>query len=100
VGRKRRSIALAVTASEKAIINVSGYLDAGGINARLKPVASSVALAGGGTLVTVALSKVQAARALADLRHRRSPKLHLTVSGVDPAGNTSKPRHLTIWLRR
>ncbi len=49
---KRRRVYVAVTASEKALVDVSGYLDAGGINDRVKPVASKVDLAGGGVLVT------------------------------------------------
>lgn len=98
ISMKRRSVAVAVSASEKAAINVSGYLDAGGVNRRLK-VPPAVNLGEGGTRVGVKLSKGQAAAALRDIRRGKRPKVRLTISAVDPAGNTSKPRHLVVALR-
>jgi Ca2+-binding RTX toxin-like protein len=99
IGARRRSIFISVAASEKAAINVSGFLDAGGVNRRLK-VAPAVDLGEGGTRIPVRLSKSQAAAALRDLARGRRPKLRLTISAVDPAGNTSSPRHLRVALRR
>jgi Ca2+-binding RTX toxin-like protein len=98
VSMKRRQVAVAVSASEKAAINVSGYLDAGGVNRRLK-VPPAVNLGEGGTRVAVKLSKGQAGAALRDIRRGKHPKVKLTISAVDPAGNTSQPRHLVVTLR-
>ena len=99
ISMKRRSIAVAVAADEKAAINVSGYLDAGGVNNRLK-VPPAVDLGEGGTRVAIKLSKKQAKLAMRDLARGRTPKVRLTVSAVDPAGNTSKPAHLKVALKR
>lgn len=98
ISMKRRQVAVSVSASEKAAINISGYLDAGGVNRRLK-VPPAVNLGEGGTRVGVKLSKGQAAVALRDIRRGKRPKVRLTISAVDPAGNTSKPRHLLVTLR-
>jgi hypothetical protein len=93
-----RTVAVSVSASEKAAINISGYLDAGGVNRRLK-VPPAVNLGEGATRAGIKLSKAQAAVALRDIRRGRAPKVRLTISAVDPAGNTSKPRRLTVRLR-
>jgi RTX calcium-binding nonapeptide repeat (4 copies) len=98
ISMKRRSVTVAVSASEKSAINVSGYLDAGGVNRRLK-VPPAVNLGEGGTRVGVKLSKGQASVALRDIRRGKRPRVKLTISAVDPAGNTSKPRHLVVRLR-
>src|SRR4051812_16765455 len=98
ISAKRRSIVVSVSASEKAAINVSGYLDAGGVNHRLK-VPPAVNLGEGGTRVGVKLTRGQVAVALRDIHRGRVPKVKLTISAVDPAGNTSKPRHLVVALR-
>ena len=98
ISMTRRQVAVAVNASEKAAINVSGYLAAGGVNYRLK-VPPAVNLGEGGTRVGVRLSKGQASVALRDIRRGKRPRVKLTISAVDPAGNTSKPRHLVVTLR-
>ena len=98
ISMTRRQVAVAVSASEKAAINVSGYLAAGGVNYRLK-VPPAVNLGEGGTRVGVKLSKGQASVALRDVRRGKRPRVKLTISAVDPAGNTSKPRHLVVTLR-
>jgi hemolysin type calcium-binding protein len=100
VSLRKRSVSVAVTVNERAQVDVSGYLAAGGINDRLKPIASTVKVGGGGTLVRVRLSRTQARRVLSDLRHHRKPRMRITISAADPAGNTSRPRHLTISLAR
>jgi hypothetical protein len=97
ISMKRRRVTVSVSASEQSAINVSGYLDAGGVNRRLK-VPPAVNLGEGGTRVGVRLSKGQASSALRDIRRGRHPKVRLTISAVDPAGNTSKPRHLIVTL--
>src|SRR4051812_6845315 len=99
-GMKRRRVAVAVTASEQTLVDVSGYLDAGGINDRLPPSSSKIDFAGGGAYVWITLSTKQIRRVQGDLRRHRKPRGILTVSAVDEAGNTSRPRHLTVALRK
>jgi hypothetical protein len=100
VSMKHRSVAISVRASEQSLINVSGFVVAGGINSALKKVRPGVDLGEGGIRMKVGLSKGQLAKVLNDLRRHRRPKLRVTVSAVDPAGNTSTPKHLTIALKR
>src|SRR4051812_23017458 len=97
---RARRVTIAVSASERTLVDVSGYLDAGGINDRLKPATSRIDVGGGGTYVRVTLSKTQVRRVLKDLRRRKRARVILTVSAVDGAGNTSRPRHLTVAFRR
>ena len=96
----RRTVTIAVTASERAQVDVSGYLAVAGVNEPLKAVASTVKIGGGGTTLRIRLTRGQAKRVLADLRRHRRPRLKLTISAADPAGNTSKTRRLTIFLAR
>jgi hypothetical protein len=100
VSTRTRRIAVAVTVSEPARIDVSGFLDAAGLNDRLTPRTARVAVGGGGTVVRVPLSAKQIRRALAQLRKHRRVRVTVTVSAVDAAGNPSRSRHLTIALRR
>ncbi len=96
----RRRVTLLVTASERALVQVSGFLEAGGINSRLTPASATVSVGGGGVAVPVTLSKRLAALVTRDLKRRRHPKLRFTVSAADAAGNTSRSRHLTVALQR
>jgi len=100
VSAKARTVAVAVTASEAAQIDVSGFLAVGGLNLRVAPRAAKVKVGGGGVTVRIPFTKLQLRRIAADLRRKRKPKLALTVSAVDAAGNTSRPRHITITLHR
>ena len=97
---RRRRITIAVTASERSLVNVTGFVDAGGINAQIRPRTARVEVDGGGALLTLTLTKTHVRRALADLRRRRKPRVQLTLSAVDAAGNTSRARRMTIALRR
>lgn len=97
---RRRRITIAVTASERSLVNVTGFVDAGGINAQIRPRTARVEVDGGGALLTLTLTKTHVRRALADLRRRRKPRVLLTLSAVDAAGNTSRARRMTIALRR
>jgi Ca2+-binding RTX toxin-like protein len=97
--RKRR-LKMVATSSEKGLVQVTGFLQAGGINQRLEPVRATVDVGGGGVRINIVLSKRMARSARRDLRSHRHPRIHLTVTSVDPAGNTSAGRHLTIRLRR
>jgi len=100
ISTRARRVAVAVTVSEPARIDVSGFLDAAGLNDRLTPRVARVTVGGGGTTVRMPLSARQMRRALAQLRRRRRAKVVLTVSAVDAAGNTSRSRHITVALRR
>jgi Ca2+-binding RTX toxin-like protein len=100
ISLKRRTVTIAVTVSERAQVDVSGYLAVAGVNEPLKAVASTVKIGGGGATLRIRLTRGQAKRVLADLRRHRTPKLRLTISAADPAGNTSRTRRLTISLAR
>ena len=100
VSSRRRRVTLAVSVSERALVSVSGYLDAGAINDKVRPTATRVVVPGGGVYLRVTLSAKQVRRVLRDVRRKRRPRLKLTISAVDAAGNTSPPRRLTIALRR
>lgn len=100
VSSARRTIVVAVTVSKPASIAVSGFLDAGDINDRIRPSSAKVTVGGGGTQLRITLSRAQARRVLADLRRRRRPRLMVTASAVDAAGRTSRAKHLRIFLRR
>jgi len=100
VSRKRRSIRVAATSSEKGLVQAAGFLEAGGVNNRLKPVSKAVKVAGGGVTLVVRFSKRQIKLILRDLRKGRKVDVRMTVSSVDAAGNTSRARHLRIKLRR
>ena len=99
VARSRR-IVVAVTVSEPAQLDASGFVSAGGFNSRLTAVSRKVRVGGGGIVVRLKLSRGTVGRVLADLRRGRRPYAQLTVSAADVAGNTSRPRHLRIRLRR
>ena len=91
---------MVATSSEKGLVQVTGFLEAGGINARLKPVRATVSVGGGGVELTLKLSRRYAKMIRRDLSHHRAPRIRLTVTSVDESGNTSAGRHLTIRLRR
>jgi hypothetical protein len=98
--RPRRSVKVLATSSEPAKINASGYLAAGGVNRKLKPAAARVAVGGGGVTLRLRMSKSMTRRVKRDLRRRRRPRAFITVSAVDSAGNTSRPRRIVIGFRR
>ena len=100
IGTSRRSVAIAVTASEVARIDASGFVEAGGLNLRLSPRTTKVTVGGGGATLSLTLTRSQVRRVLADLRRRRHPRIRMTLSATDPAGNTSRPRHMAIRLTR
>jgi RTX calcium-binding nonapeptide repeat (4 copies) len=100
VSLRRRRLAIAVSASERSLVNISGYLAARGLNDQLRPRTARIDVGGGGAEVRLTLTGKQLRRVLADLRRGRRPRVILTVSAVDAAGNTSRPRRLTVTLRR
>lgn len=100
ISTKRRRVSVVLTASEAARVDVSGFLDAGGLFRRIKPVTGRVKVGGGGAKLWLTLTLTQTRSVLRDLRRHRHPKVRLTVSAVDASGNTSATRRLTIALRR
>ena len=98
--RPGRSVKVLATASEPAKINASGYLAAGGVNRKLKPAAARVKVGGGGATLRLGMSKALIRRVKRDLRRKRRPRAFITVSAVDGAGNTSRPRRIVIGFRR
>jgi hypothetical protein len=100
VSLKRRRVSVAVSVTKCAQVDVSGYLVVAGVNEPLKPVAGNVKVGGGGITMRVVLTRGQAKQVMSDLRRHRRPRMRLTVTAADPAGNTSKPRHITIALAR
>ncbi len=100
VTRKRRWILIAATSSEKGLVQAAGFVEAGGVNLRVKPASRAVKVAGGGVTLKIVFSKGQVKKILRDLRRKRRVSVRMTVSSVDAAGNTSRARHFRISLRR
>ena len=99
IDARRRSIRVRATANERSIVQVTGYLVAGGINRRLIPASARVTVDGGGVELLLRLSDGQLRRARRDLDRARRPRVRITVSAVDASGNTSTPRHFWVRLR-
>jgi Ca2+-binding RTX toxin-like protein len=100
IGKRRRAVRVNATSSEVGSVQVTGYLVAGGVNDRLAPASASLTVAGGGVDLSLSLSRAQLRRVERDLRKGRRPKVRVTVSAVDGAGNTSATRRFWITLRR
>ena len=100
VSLRRRVLRVAATSSEKGLIQITGYLDAGGINDRVRPAQARIAVAGQGAPLPLRLTRTQVKRALKDLRRGRHPRVRVTISAVDEAGNTSRAKHFWIALTR
>ncbi len=88
------------TCSEKGIVQAGGYLDSGGINQGLKLVSKKVSVGGGGGLLTLKFNSRHKRSIRNDLRKNRRPRVRVTLSCVDVAGNTSAPKRFWINLRR
>jgi Ca2+-binding RTX toxin-like protein len=99
VSRRRPSIRIAATSSEKGLIQAAAYVDAGGVNSRLKPASARVGVAGGGAELRFRLSARILKLVRADRRRGRTPRARVTISSVDAAGNASPARHFWIRLR-
>jgi Ca2+-binding RTX toxin-like protein len=97
--RARHTFKVLATASEPSIVDASGYLQAGGINTKLKAATAKVKVGGGGATLRLGLSKRMVRLVKRDLRRHRHPRARVTVSAVDPAGNTSRPRRIWISFR-
>jgi Ca2+-binding RTX toxin-like protein len=100
VTRRRARIKMVATSSEVGLVQVTGYLATDGINERLVPARANVTVGGGGVSIKLAFSKRLMKLVGRDYKHHKTPVVHLTVSSVDAAGNTSVGHHLTIRLHR
>ena len=100
ITRRRGVIRVAATSSEKGLIQATAFLAAGGINSKLKPLSAKVTVAGGGAELKLELTKRLLRLAWRDLLKHRHPRVRVTVSCVDEAGNTSAAKHFWIALRR
>jgi Ca2+-binding RTX toxin-like protein len=97
--KARRAITVLATTSEPALIDASGFLAAGGLNTRLSPASAEIKVAGGGATLRLKLGARARRLIKRDRRRGRHSKARLTLSAVDAAGNTSRPRRITIALR-
>ena len=95
-----KSIRFVATCSEKGLVQAIGFVAAGGIKEALKLTERKVAVGGGGVVVKFPFSKRQRRNIAGDLRRRRTPRVRITISCVDAAGNTSRARRFWIGLRR
>ena len=100
VTRRRGVIRVAATSSEKGLIQIGGFLAAGGVNNRLKPQTAKVDVAGAGVELKLKLPKRLLKIVNRDLARKRHPRVRITISCVDEAGNTSAAKHFWIRLRR
>jgi len=100
IGGARRALHVQATSSEAGVVQITGYLVAGGINDRMKPFSAKVSVAGGGVSAAIKLTRTQLRRVRADLRKHQHPRARITISAVDAAGNTSRARHFWIAIRR
>jgi hypothetical protein len=98
--RAHRTFKVLATASEPSIVDASGYLVAGGVNTKLGTDTAKVKVGGGGATLHLGLTKRMVRLIKRDLRRHRHPRARVTVSAVDPAGNTSRPSRIWISFRR
>ena len=100
ISRSRRTIRVLLTSSEPGEVAIGGYLAAAGVNSKIKPVQRAIAVGGGGVAIKLKLSARLVKLALRDLRKGRRPRVILSASATDAAGNTSRAQALRIKLRR
>jgi hypothetical protein len=98
--RARKSVSFIATCSEAGVVQSAGYLDAGGINAAMKPSNKKVDVGGGGVTVTMKFTKRHLKAIKKDLRKKKKPRVRVTISCADTAGNTSIARKFWISLRK
>jgi Ca2+-binding RTX toxin-like protein len=98
--RLGKSVRFVATCSEKGLVQAIGYVQAGGVKEVFKLVERKVTVGGGGVVVKLPFSKRQRGNAARDLRRKRTPRVRVTISCVDQAGNTSRARRFWIALRR
>jgi hypothetical protein len=100
VSKRKRTVRVAASLSEKGEVSASGFLDAGGLNTPVKTKSYKVDVAGGGVTIVIKLSNRQMKLILRDLGKRRRVTLRVNVVGSDAAGNSTVAKTLKIKLRR
>lgn len=101
-GRQRAGsgVRFVATCTEKGIVQAAGYVDSGGINHALKLVERKLTVGGGGAVLKLKFTSRIKRSVRNDLRKRRTPRVRVTLSCVDVAGNTSRARKFWIKLKR
>ena len=96
--RAGKSIRFATTCSEKGLIQAIGVVHAAGITAAMKGVTRKVGVGGGGVVMQLKFRKNHLSSIRKDLRKRKKPRVRVSVSCVDAAGNTSRPKRVWVYL--
>lgn len=100
VSMRRRTIRLAVVSNERGEVAASGFLDADGLNLPLKSKSHKIKVAGGGTYITIKLSRTAMRYVLRDFKRGRRPTARLNVVATDDAGNAALAKRFKLRLRR
>ena len=95
-----RKILLFVSSTERGYVAASGALRIDGLARPINVPRRRIAVAGGGTALTVTLSRGHWRSALRALRRNRRVSLRLTVVATDAAGNSRPAKPVTIRLLR
>ena len=95
-----RKVLLFVTSTERGHVAASGALRIGDLALPINVPRRRISVGGGGTALTVTLSRSHARRARAALRRNRRVSLRLTVVATDEAGNSRQAEPVTIRLLR
>ena len=98
LGRGR--ILLLATSSERGVLAASGFVDVDGISLPVQSSRRRVAVAGGGTQLTVRLKGERLRRCRRAVRRGRRCSVRMWVVGTDLAGNSTRDRSIRIRLRR
>jgi len=95
-----RKVQLFATSTERGYVAASGALRIGGLALPINVPRRRIAVGGGGSALTVTLSRTHQRRALRALRRGRRVSLRLTVVATDEAGNSRPAKPVTIRLLR
>lgn len=99
VGRRGRLRVLA-TSSERGVVAASGFLDVAGLALPLQSDRRPIAVAGGGAVLTVRLSRRQRRECRRAFARRRRVTVRLGVVATDLTGNSAAVRAPRVRLRR
>ena len=100
VTKKRKTIRVLAVSNEAGNVNISSYIDVGGINVKVKPAAAEVRVGGAGVEILLKLSSSAHKRVLKALSRKRKATLYVVATADDASGNTSVVRKLKIKLTR
>jgi Ca2+-binding RTX toxin-like protein len=100
ITKTSRVVRVLAVSNEAGVVNVSSYVDVGGINVKVKPASAKLTVGGGGVEIRLTLSKSLHKRVLKALARKRRATLHVTATADDESGNTSVVRSMKIKLTR